>query len=97
VRDPHHQSGIRHPLTGNGNPILLHPNAGGTDFVSSYRIIFWSWLLGGFRFKGDDGGGRRRRSHDKRKRRSVMVNGCERKMIGEDAGGKFIKANREVK
>jgi hypothetical protein len=25
-----------------------------------------------------------------------MVNGRERKMIGEDAGGKFIKANREV-
>jgi hypothetical protein len=97
LQDPHRRSGIHHPPTGNGNPILLHPNAGGTDFVSSYRIIFWSWLSGGFGFKRDDGGGRRRRSHNKRKEGSVMANGCERKMIGEHAGGKFIKVNRKVK
>jgi hypothetical protein len=49
-------------------PFFCIPMQGGTDFVSSYRIIFWSWLSGGFGFKRDDGGGRRRRrSHNKRK------------------------------
>jgi hypothetical protein len=78
-------------------PFFCIPMQGGMDFVSSYRIIFWSWLSGGFGFKRDDGGGRRRRSHNKKKEGSVMANGCERKMIGEDAGGKFIKVNRKVK
>jgi hypothetical protein len=56
---------------------------GSTDFVSSCRIIFWSWLSGGFRFKRDDGGSRRRRGHNKREEKSVMAKGYERKMIGE--------------
>jgi hypothetical protein len=59
---------------------------GSTGFVSSYRIIFWSWLSGGFGFKRDDRGSRRRRGHNKRKERSVMANGCEKKMIGETPG-----------
>jgi hypothetical protein len=99
VRDPHHQLGIHHPLTEIGSPTPLHPNAGGTDFISGYRIVFWSRLSGRFRFKRNDGGGRRRRrrSHSKRKKRNAIVNGYEEKMIGEDVGGKFIKVNREVK
>jgi hypothetical protein len=55
------------------------------------------WLSGGIGFKRDDGGSRRRRGHNKREEKSVMANGCERKMIGEMLGGKFIKVNREVK
>jgi hypothetical protein len=78
-------------------PFFCIPVWGSMDFVSSYRIIFWSWLSGGFGFKRDDGGGRRRRGHNKREEGSVIANGCERKIIGEDAGGKFIKVNREVK
>jgi hypothetical protein len=27
---------------------------GGKDLVGGYRIIFWSRLSGGFKFKGDD-------------------------------------------
>jgi hypothetical protein len=67
-------------------PFFYIPVWASTDFISSYRIIFWSWLSGGFRFKRDDGGSRRRRGHNKREEGSVMTNGCERKMIGEMPG-----------
>jgi hypothetical protein len=56
-------------LTKIGNPIPLHPNAGGKDFVGGYRVIFWSRLLSGFKFKGDGGRSRGRgRSHYERKK-----------------------------
>jgi hypothetical protein len=32
-----------------------------------------------------------------KKERDAIANGCERKMIKGDAGGKFIKVKREVK
>jgi hypothetical protein len=48
-------------------PFLRIPMQGGTDFISSYWIVFWSRFSGRFRFKRNDGGGRRRRSHGKRK------------------------------
>jgi hypothetical protein len=67
-------------------PFFRIPVGGSTDFVSSYRIIFCSWLLGGFEFKRDDGGSRRRRGHNKREEKSIMANGCERKMIGKMPG-----------
>jgi hypothetical protein len=41
---------------------------GGKDLIGGYRIIFWSRLSGGFRFKGDGRRGRgRRRGHYERK------------------------------
>jgi hypothetical protein len=64
----------------------IHSSASLFSFFCSYRIIFWSWLSGGFGFKRDDGGSRRRRGHNKREEGSVMTNGCERKMIGEMPG-----------
>jgi hypothetical protein len=69
---------------------------GGTNLVCGNRVIFWSWFSGGFRFIRNDRGSRRRRGHHK-KRGSIIDDGCEGKMVKEDARGKFIKANKWVK
>jgi hypothetical protein len=59
-------------------PFLCIPMQRGTDFISGYRIIFWSGLSGRFGFKRNDGGGRGRRSHGKRRKgvqMSIVVRG----------------------
>jgi hypothetical protein len=58
-------------------PFLYTPMQGGEDLVGGYRIVFWSRLSGGSRFKGNGGGGRGRgRSHCKRKKDWVRC-GCQ--------------------
>jgi hypothetical protein len=71
----HRRSGTHRPLTRTGSPILLHPNAGGMDFVGGYRVVLWSGFSSGLGLEGDGGGSRGRgRSHyEKRKIESGMI------------------------
>jgi hypothetical protein len=54
-------------------PFLCIPMQGGTDFVSSNRVVFWSRLSGRFGFKRNNGGGRRRRSHGRGKKGAQLL------------------------
>jgi hypothetical protein len=51
VRDPHHQSGIHHPMTEIESPTPLHPNVGehGPRKRLSDRIL--DWVLGKIRIQ----------------------------------------------